>query len=700
MIRLVLLLMLSSACFAESDPFLWLEDIDSEESMQWVLAQNKNTADQYKSNPLYQELYDQALTALDGKSRIPSVSQRGKWLYNYWKDEKNPRGIYRRTSLKEFSKTNPKWQTILDMDKYNAENEGKWSFKGMNCFKPKYQRCLVSLSPGGGDSTLMKEFDMKKMDFIKGGFSLPNSKMNVTWRDRDHLFVATDFGDDSMTDSGYPRTVKLWRRGSDLSQAKILITADKTAISVFAFQMGEAAQAKNYLVVGTTFWTTTEYQILNDVVVELALPETATINGEFKGRLIVSLKEDWHFQGQKLTQGSVLLINSDLLNGTRNIAEAGDWEVFFKPENKVSVESISTSDESIILTLLQDVVSYVYVYENTKTGGWKKSQVNFPGNGTISINTVDDKTGSFFADYESFIIPPTLYHIDGNSLKIRAVKSQTSSFNSEPYKVEQYFARSADGTFVPYFVVMNKNTKFDGNNPTHIFSYGGFRVSLKPSYSGSYEPLEGAYGKLWLDRGGVFVSANIRGGGAYGPAWHKAALLKNRHKAFEDFEAVAEDLISRKITRAENLSIEGRSNGGLLVGATMTRRPDLYGAAIIGVPLLDMKRYNKLLAGASWVDEFGNPDDPDMWEYIKTYSPYQNLKKDTKYPKTFFFTSTRDDRVHPGHARKMAAKMQSYGYPIWYYENTEGGHGGSSTNAQMAERLTLVYMHLWSRFEH
>jgi prolyl oligopeptidase len=678
------------------DPFIWLEDVDAEQSMDWVHQQNKQTADQYKANPLYQELYDQALSTLNGKSRIPSVSQRGEWVYNYWKDDKNPRGVYRRAKLKDFNRSDkPQWQTVLDMDQYNQQHEGNWVYKGMSCLAPEYRKCLAYLSPGGGDAVEMHEFDMKKKTFVKGGFQLPKSKMRVTWRDEDHLYVGTDFGAGSMTQSGYPRIIKLWQRGTDLSAAKTLLEVSEDSVSVFAYRSGQGDDAKDFLIDSTSFWTNQYYQWVDGKALPFDLPETAVVNGDFQGRMIISLKEDWQFQGQFLSAGTVLMIHPDVLTGQKELVEADDWEVFLQPSDNENIEGIGTSDDAVFVNVLTDVVSEIHVYRPDDEG-WQVTRVDFPDNGAIGITGIDNESGSFFAEYESFITPPTLYHVDGKRLKPKAVKSQAQSFDPSPYQVEQFFARSKDGTFVPYFIVMNKNTEFNGKNPTHIFSYGGFRNSLTPSYSGSYEALEGAYGKLWLDRGGVFVSANIRGGGAYGPEWHQSALLENRTKSYEDFEAVAEDLIKRKITSPEHLGIEGRSNGGLLVGATMTRRPDLYGAVICGVPLLDMKRYNKLLAGASWMGEYGNPDIPEQWAFIKQYSPYQNLKKNTDYPATFFYTSTRDDRVHPGHARKMAAKMMSYGYPIWYYENTEGGHGGSSTNEQLAERLALAYTHLWT----
>mgnify|MGYP001627840677 CR=1 FL=1 len=703
--RIVLLLLMTGVAFAQQagdtvDPFIWLEDIDSERSMDWVKDYNRATADDYKSKPIYDELYQQALSTLNNKSRIPAVNRQGDWLYNYWKDDEHPRGLYRRAKVDNFiNNRQADWETVIDMDAYNKNHEGTWVFKGLNCLKPEYKRCLMYLSPGGGDAVVMKEFDVDQKEFIDDGFQLPKAKMNVSWRDKDHLFVATDFNESKITDSGYPGVVKLWTRGTKLSAAETLMEVPKSSVSVGANRSGEGDEAIDFVFDNNSFWTTTPYLLINNKTQKLHLPETAVINGVFQDKLVVSLKEDWQFQGQSLKQGMVLLIKPKLLLMQKAEVKDGDWQVFLDPNQFTTIESIATTDDSIIVNSLVDVVARVDVYRPNKEDpnrDWQKTRVEFPPNGAVSLTAVDDKSGDFFAIYESFIKPPTLYHVAGDDLKATAVRQQKPSFDASPYEVKQYFARSEDGTFIPYFIVMNKELEYNGENPTHIFSYGGFRNSLTPSYSGSYEALEGAYGKLWLDRGGVFVSASIRGGGEYGPKWHQAALLENKTKSYEDFEAVARDLVERNITSPEHLGIEGRSNGGLLVGATMTRHPELYGAAIIGVPLLDMKRYHQLLAGASWMGEFGNPDIPEHWAFMKEYSPYQNLKKDTDYPATFFFTSTRDDRVHPGHARKMAAKMKSYGYPVWYYENIEGGHGGSSTNEQLAERLALVYTHLWT----
>ena len=517
----------------------------------------------------------------------------------------------------------------------------------------------------------------------------------ASWIDADTIFVSTDFGEGSMTDSGYPRIVKRWKRGTPLAQAKRVYEGDVKSVSANAFRLHSAGSDIDMVRDGKTFWTSDRYQLIDGDLKHLELPLSATVNGAFQGRLIISLKEDWTRAGITYTLGAVLIADTTALQK----GGKGRIDVLIEPDDTTMVQSVHTTDSTILVTVLENVRGKIYRYNPGPEGKFERSLIRFPDNGSLEITSTDDTSGNFFARYESFTSPPALYYVAAADWQPQKVKSQAPSFDGSRYQTEQYFATSADGTKIPYFVVLSKDAKRDGSNPTHIFSYGGFRNSLTPSYSGSYEDLSGAYGKLWLDRGGVFVLANIRGGGEFGPQWHSAALKENRHLAFEDFEAVAEDLIKRKITSPKHLGIEGRSNGGLLVGATMTRRPDLYGAVICGVPLLDMQRYHTLLAGASWMAEYGDPDIPEEWAYIKEYSPYQNLTSDVEYPAVFFYTSTRDDRVHPGHARKMAARMKEMDQEIWYYENMEGGHGGSTTNDQLAYRLALAYTHLWNQLK-
>ena len=685
----------SSIAKQNSDPFLWLEEVDSKRAMTWVKENNLLTHEKYAQDPLYKELYEQALVTLNGKSRLPTITQRGKWLYNLWKDDKSPRGVYRRTTLKQFEKTDPKWKTVIDLSEYSEKAGKNYSFGGMNCLTPKNEVCLVDLSYGGGDASEVKEFNLKKKKFVSNGFQLPLAKSQTSWIDEDTLFVGTDFGDGSMTKSGYPRIVKKWERNTPLSQAKTVFEASENAVYAYGFAVQNKDESITELIVeATSFWESNIYQLIDDKVIKLNLPSSSRLNGTFNDKLVLSLKQDWEFDNQKFIQGEVILADTLVLR-----ANKGKIESIIKPDSKTVIESVSTSDNGLLITVMEDVNYKLCRFTKNEDGSWKVEAIPFKESGTINVLSIDSETGDFFVQFESFITPPSLYHVDSKTLKPRILKQQAPSFDGSQYKVEQFFTESKDGTRVPYFVVMNKNIEFNGKNPTHIFSYGGFRNTLSPSYSGSYEALSGAYGKLWLDRGGVFVLANIRGGGEYGPAWHEAALLKNRHKSYEDFEAIARDLSKRKITSPQHLGIEGRSNGGLLVTATMTRHPELYGAVICGAPLIDMMRYHKLLAGASWMGEYGNPDDKDMHDYIQSYSPYQNVNPKKQYPSIFFYTSTRDDRVHPGHARKMAALMNSQGHEVEYYENIEGGHKGFSTNEQLAHRLALSYTHLWKNLK-
>jgi len=674
---------------AVQDPNRWLEAVHSEKAMHWVKAENARSAKDLKTDAKFDALYRDALAALNAKSRIPSVTQRGKWLYNLWQDQDHPRGLYRRTTLAEFRRDQPNWDTVLDIDAL-AKTEGrKWAFHGMNCLPPEYRRCLVSLSPGGGDAVELREFDSKTLQFVADGFRLPAAKLQVGWRDADSLFVATNFGPGSMTDSGYPRTVKLWRRGTPLAQARSLFTGVRQSVSVSARRLRSSSADIDIVSEQTSFWTATRYWLSARRLTPLQLPDKAVIEGAFQGKLLISLNSDWQRGNQTLRQGSVIIAAPELLSGAQ-----GSVEVLIQPATHEVVRAVQSTDHAVLVSVLDNVRGRLYRY-TPAASGWRRQEISFPKNGALSVTSTDAASGSFFVQYQDFLTPPTLFYAQGPEYQPEKIKAQSASFDASRFKVEQYFATSADGTRIPYFAVMAKDTKFNGANPTHVFSYGGFRIALTPSYSGSYENLSGAYGKLWLQRGGVFVLANIRGGGEFGPAWHDAVLLKHHKRAFEDFEAVARDLFARKITSPRHLGIEGRSNGGLLVSAAFTRHPELYGAVVCGVPLADMRRYNKLGAGASWMAEYGNPDDPDMWAYMKTYSPYQNLKAGQAYPPVFFYSSTQDDRVHPSHARKMVARMEQLGYPVWYYENTEGGHHGSSTSQQLAYRLALAYTHLW-----
>ncbi|MDH4020762.1 MAG: prolyl oligopeptidase family serine peptidase [Xanthomonadales bacterium] len=694
-LMLLVSLTIVSMAQAENDPNLWLEGVDDEKALDWVRTENASTAERLKSSPLFDELFTEAKTILNSSSRLPDIHQEGDWLYNFWRDEKNPRGVFRRTTLAQFATEKPDWEVVINIDALSLEENKQWVFKGMTCLPEHPEHCLVRLSPGGGDAVVSREFNSISKTFVKDGFFLPLAKGGASWIDANTLFVSTDFGEGSMTDSGYPRIVKRWQRGTSLESAELVFEGDAESYATNAFRLHSAGGDIFLVRDGKTFWTSERYQLVDGDLKKLELPLSATVNGAFQGRLIISLKENWTRGNTSYAQGTVLIADTTALQ----TGGKGVIDVLIEPDDTTIVQSVNTTDSTVLVTVLENVRGKIYRYSPGPEGSWEKNLISFPNDGSLKITSTDSSSGDFFARYESFTSPPALYHVASTDWQPQKVKSQAPSFDGDRYQTEQFFATSVDGTKIPYFVVIAKDAKRNGKNPTHIFSYGGFRNSLTPSYSGSYENLSGAYGKLWLDRDGVFVLANIRGGGEFGPQWHAAALKENHYRSFEDFEAVAEDLFARKITSPQHLGIEGRSNGGLLVGATMTRRPELYGAVVCGVPLLDMKRYNKLLAGASWMAEYGNPDIPEEWEYIKEYSPYQNLQGGVDYPAVFFYTSTRDDRVHPGHARKMAARMKEMDQEIWYYENMEGGHGGSTTNDQLAYRLALAYTHLWNQLK-
>lgn len=712
----------ASAAAAAEDPYLWLEEIEGERALAWVRAQNERTRRELASTPELEALYRDALAALNSSSRVPSLTFRGKYLYNLWRSEENPRGIYRRTTLESLRTGHPEWTTVLDIDALSRREGTQWVFSGMTCLPPDHRRCLVSLSPGGGDAVEVREFDAETLRFVEGGFSLPVAKSSVGWIDEKTIFVGTDFGPGSLTESGYPRIVKVWKRGTPLASATTIYEAKRSSVAASARRIRTAGGDIDLVSDSPTFWTTDVLEVTGlpkreesggrvvriELVLEgeapaagiavrrLALPPTAQVVDGFRGRLVLRLQDDWTVGDATIRAGSVVLVDPAAVRaGRAPVAMAAPaLEVLVAPSASQVVEGVNVTDEAILVTVLDNVRGRLYRF-TPAASGWTREAIPFAENGAVSVMTAHHETGDALALFESFTTPQTLYHVDPARSAPHAVAAQEATFDGSRFEVAQQWATSKDGTRVPYFVVGPKGMARDGSNPVHLWSYGGFRSSLTPSYSGSYEELYGAYGTLWLERGGVFVLANIRGGGEFGPAWHASVLKENHERIFEDFEAVAEDLIRTGITSAERIGIEGRSNGGLLTLSTMIRRPALYGAVVSGVPLADMKRYPLLLAGASWIAEYGDPRIPEEWAYLSRYSPYQNLRADADYPPVFIFTSTRDDRVHPGHARKTVARLQEQGREVWYYENTEGGHGGSSTNEQLAYRLGLTYAHLW-----
>jgi len=665
----------------QEDKFIWLEEVESEKSLDWVRTQNKKTIDVLKSQPEFQAIYDKNLEIYNSKDRIAYPSIKGDFIYNFWQDGKHERGIWRRTSLKEYLKKSPNWETVLDLDVLSKDENEIWAYKGATFFYPDFDRCILRLSRGGSDAVEMREFDLKKKTFVEGGFFVPQAKGSVSWLDKNTLIINTDFGEGSMTTSGYPRISKIWKRGTPLSKATILYEGKEKDLGIWGSAEYTAERTYTIVYQAITFYTSNKYVMEGSELIKLDIPEDSSLHGFFKGNLLLELKSDWSVAGNSYKQGALMSIDyNKFLNGDKN------FTVIFQPGEFSSLVSLQTTKNFLLLNKLTNVKSELYKY-HLKDGKWINEKVKAPDFGTIRVSATDDFSDQYFFSFRNFLIPTSLYHIADNSNNIEKIKSLPEYYDSNNFEVKQFEVTSKDGTKVPYYLVYPKNMRFDGTNPTLLNAYGGFEVSRLPFYSGTI-------GSSWLEKGGVYVLANIRGGGEFGPQWHQAGLKENRQRVFDDFFAVSEDLIQRKITSPEHLGIMGGSNGGLLVGVAYTQRPDLYNAVLCQVPLLDMKRYNKLLAGASWIGEYGNPDIPEEWSYIKKYSPYQNLSESKNYPKVFFTTTTHDDRVHPAHARKMAAKMEDQNHDFFYFENTEGGHGSGVTNEQRAFSTSLQYTYL------
>lgn len=672
----------ATAAATAADPYLWLEDVQGKKAMQWVEAQNKLSTEALSAYPKYQQFYQKTLEVMDSPNKIDYPGRQGAYLYNFWRDAKHQRGLYRRTTAESYASGKPQWETILDVDALaKAENEN-WVFGGMQCLYPEYRHCLVNLSRGGADADVVREFDMQSKSFVKDGFQLPEAKSQIAWLDKDTVYVGTDFGPGSMTNSGYPRISKIWQRGTPLSAAKTIYEGKVESISASASRSFSVDGQMDFVFEATSFYTNKAWIREGDKLIPIPKPDSADLSGQLKGQLILQLKADW--PEFNLKQGSLVTMPIAAI-------KAGKTEVslLLAPTATSSIQSVDRTKDHLLVTLLDDVKSKV-LRLTFKDGQWQQQELALGQNASIGVFNTEETDNLFHYTVTGFLTPATLAQGDADTLKTSELRKSPSWFDESRFKVEQFKAKSADGTLVPYFVVMAKETKLNGKNPTLLYGYGGFEVSMQPSYSASI-------GMNWLSEGGVYVLSNIRGGGEYGPAWHQAAQLHNKMKSYEDFVAIAEDLVARKITSPRHLGIKGGSNGGLLTGATMVLRPDLFNAVISQVPLLDMQRYHKLLAGASWMAEYGNPEKAEDWAVISRYSPYQNLKAEVKYPKAFFYTSTRDDRVHPGHARKMVARMLEQKHPVLYFENIEGGHAGAADNKQSARMSALEYSYLWQQ---
>ena len=670
----------------KNDPYLWMEEIEGARVMDWAKAQNAKTLPVLQGDKRYADLEAKALAILNAKDRVPGVSFAGDGsLRNFWQDAEHVRGVWRKTSLESYRTTEPAWETILDIDALSKAENANWVFKGAACLPPDDTRCLVTLSNGGKDAVTVREFDTTTKTFVEpvhgGGFVLPEGKQTYTWLDKDTLLVGREWTPGEVTKSGYAYVLKTLKRGQTLDQAVEVFRGAETDVSVNAFVLRDA-DGKAVAVMagrGLTFFEAETYLLDSGKPVKLDLPLKSSVQGYVDGQMIVLLEQDW--KGFKT--GDLVSFDLAKLKAAPDTAVA---TLVLRPTAQQSVEQVTTTRTKLVVGLLDKVKGAARVLTHGPKG-WTSQTLDLPANSAIGLGSTSEKDERLFITVTGYLTPSTYWLADAGSLKLEQVKVSPARFDASTHVVEQFEATSTDGTRIPYFVVRPKGVKYDGQAPTLLYAYGGFQVPLTPGYSG-------VMGKLWLERGGTYVVANIRGGGEFGPAWHEAGLKANRQKVYDDFFAVSQDLITRKITSPRRLGIMGGSNGGLLMGVALTQRPELYNAIVIQVPLFDMIRYSQIGAGASWIGEYGDPAIPSERAVIAKYDPYSNLKAGQKYPEVFIETSTKDDRVHPAHARKAAAKLEELGYPVLYYENIDGGHAASANLAETARRQALEYVYL------
>jgi prolyl oligopeptidase len=673
-------LLAGPASAADEDPWLWLEEIDGERSLEWVEQQNSRTTSMLTKVDGHDEVYQRVLSILDSEEKIPYPSLKGSMVYNFWQDAEHQRGIWRRTTIDSYRTDDPEWEIVIDFDALSEAEGVPWVFSGADCLEPESKRCIVQLSRGGSDAVSLREFDTVDKSWVEGGFTLADAKTFSSWKDADTLYIATDFGEGSLTAAGYPRIIKEWRRGTELSEARQIFAGETSDVAAAAQSTRTLEGSYDFVVRAITFMNIETYMVLDHRLVRLDVPIDAVPRGIFKDHMLMSLRTDWTVGDTTYPQGALLAVDIDeLLQGKT----APD--VLFEPTETAFLSGVSTTADRVLITTLENVRSRLYRIARNDDG-WQREPVELPGLGTVGAGG-SHFYEAFVFNYQDFTTPSSLFLVEQG--KAEVLKQQPAYFDSEGITVTQYHAVSADGTKIPYFLVTPKGFKADGTTPTFITGYGGFEANVLPTY----DPTRGA---AWHEKGGAFALANLRGGGEFGPAWHQAAQREGRIKWFQDFIAVADDLVERGVSSRDHLGILGGSNSGLLVAGAFTLRPDLCRAVVSQVPLTDMKRFHKLLAGASWMSEYGNPDVPEDWAYMQKWSPYHNVEKDADYPTVFFWANHRDDRVHPGHARKMAAKMLDMGHDdVYYYEHLEGGHGIGSINRQRAELIALEYAFLW-----
>lgn len=681
----------ASQAAAEDDPYLWLEDRTGAPALEWVKAENARARGAITADPRFGGLYAKSLKLHEADDIIPYAYPMGDFVYNFWQDAKNPLGLLRRATLQSYKTERPEWEAVVDFDALSAAEGVNWVYGHIDCLHPDYRTCVISMSPDGGDASVVREFDLETKAFMADGFNLPVSKSGVTLVDRDTALVSSTFGPGEETASGYPRVVKRWKRGEPFEAAVTLYEAEADDMAAGAYAIDDMAAGQRHLLVNRQIdFYTAELLYLrpDDSLASVPMPPDAEKWVLFDGQLLFSPQSDWQApDGSTLAAGGVHAFDFRFWTET---GEAGLYTTLVEPAERVSIESFWPNANRLFVSMTENVEGKVVAFRHGPQGWGEPQALALPANGTISIDHADYHGSSVSFTFSGLITPPTLYWSDDDGDTLEPIKSLPARFDSAQFVAERFEATSKDGTRIPYFVARPKD--LSGPVPTLLYAYGGFQSSMLPWYSG-------LRGQLWLEQGNAWVLANIRGGGEFGPAWHRAALKEKRQTAFDDFAAVAGDLVTRGLTTARQLGIQGGSNGGLLVGVSITQRPELFGAAISEVPLLDMMRYTLLPPGASWIAEYGDPTKPEEAAFIRAYSPYQNVEAGKAYPKTLFMTSTADDRVHPGHARKMAARMLEQGHDVLFHEYLEGGHGGSGDIRRQAEWAALEYMFLQQTLE-
>jgi prolyl oligopeptidase len=672
---------LVAAALAESsDPYLWLEEPTSDRALAWVRAENAKTVSVLEADPRYSDIHAKALAIAAAKDRIPRPNFRAGRVYNFWQDTEHVRGLWRSASLQQYRRAEPHWQTVLDLDALVAHEHTNWYWKGADCLQPTERRCLLNLSDGGEDAVTVREFDLAARRFVGDGFELPTGKQEVSWIDKDHLLVARDWGPDSMTSSGYPFVAKVLERGQTLAAAHEIFRGTATDVGVELARLDDGGGHTALLILrNISFFEIENYLLVDGKPQRLALPLKSEIAGLLANRLLIKLNEPWSINGQDLPQGCLVAL--DLPAAAADPAHLRPL-LIYAPAARESLGDVATTRSKLLLTLLRNVQGRVVTYSPAPNGSWTAQELSLPANAAVDIVSTDPHSERVFLDLQGFLTPPGLWLLDAATGEHSQIKSLPARFDAAGETVEQFEARSSDGTLIPYFVVHPSAMQLDGHNPTVLYAYGGFQVSETPRYLDTV-------GKLWLEKGGVFVLANIRGGGEFGPAWHEAGLKTHRQIIYDDFAAVARDLIARHITSPRRLGIQGGSNGGLLMGVEFTQHPELWNAVDIQVPLLDMLRFEKIAAGSSWIGEYGSVSNPDEAAFLAGISPYANIRRDRQYPEPFIWTTTKDDRVGPQHARKFAARLAEYGIPYLYYEVIEGGHAAGANIDENAHTRAL-----------